>query len=601
MLLTTPPKLTTTDFWLLTGNDYVSVPFINKEGAIRQIGLIHQLTNSLIQFEGGAEGLLKPYVEVDGRVLKTEFQWSMVEHWLPRGQIRIAGLEIVAEVLAPVNTKGFLYRLTVINRSDRRHQLLLGFSGSFQCVNRSIFRSFPLKDKQVVFDDWTKTLVLSTGSYGLIPSLAVGGDIDWLESRVGTEGYQLQKSCSLDCGERASFTLYGAVNKEPDGAATSVIHLRRQGWCFLYKETLGWLNKHKISFPKNSFRTLFYRNYWFNYFYAVGKSVDTGEIVPMTSRSSRYYVSSAFWARDSLLWSFPAILLVSQARAKEILLVVFARHGENAGEHAHYIDGSVLYPGFELDQAAAYIIALARYLKWTKDYSILRDESIRQGLDKVMQKILSNKTKLGLYRTFLDPSDDPICFPYLTYDNVICWRAFKDIAQIYLLMGSKGGYQRFNIEAQQLKKNIYRYCLIKGPTGRMFPWATDGRGNFELYDAPPGSLQLLSWYGFCRQNDPLYQNTVSWIFSDNNPYYCRGLYEGVGSKHAPHPWVFSLCNSLLSQKSGEALDVLGRISMDNGFASETYSGHTGKALTGAAFATCAGFLSYSLWEYFCDN
>jgi len=29
-------------------------------------------------------------------------------------------------------------------------------------------------------------------------------------------------------------------------------------------------------------------------------------------------------------------------------------HSKNPGDHAHYIDGTVLYPGFELDEAASY-------------------------------------------------------------------------------------------------------------------------------------------------------------------------------------------------------------------------------------------------------
>ena len=40
----------------------------------------------------------------------------------------------------------------------------------------------------------------------------------------------------------------------------------------------------------------------------------------MTSRSPRYYVSAAYWDRDSLLWAFPAILTVDAAYAREIFL-----------------------------------------------------------------------------------------------------------------------------------------------------------------------------------------------------------------------------------------------------------------------------------------
>jgi len=39
--------------------------------------------------------------------------------------------------------------------------------------------------------------------------------------------------------------------------------------------------------------------------YAWGKTIDTEQVVGVTSRSPRYYVSAAYWDRDAMLWSFP--------------------------------------------------------------------------------------------------------------------------------------------------------------------------------------------------------------------------------------------------------------------------------------------------------
>ena len=66
-------------------------------------------------------------------------------------------------------------------------------------------------------------------------------------------------------------------------------------------------------------------NLFFSFFFASGRTLDTEEMCLMTSRSPRYYVSAAYWARDSLLWSFPAIVLTDAAYAREILMHVFTR------------------------------------------------------------------------------------------------------------------------------------------------------------------------------------------------------------------------------------------------------------------------------------
>ena len=66
--------------------------------------------------------------------------------------------------------------------------------------------------------------------------------------------------------------------------------------------------------PLQRFRALANRNLFFNYFFALGKTVDTDQLAAVTSRSPRYYVSAAFWGRDCLLWSFPGVLLAARDR-----------------------------------------------------------------------------------------------------------------------------------------------------------------------------------------------------------------------------------------------------------------------------------------------
>ena len=91
---------------------------------------------------------------------------------------------------------------------------------------------------------------------------------------------------------------------------------------------------------------------FFCLFYSTGLTLDTEERVLVTSRSPRYYVSAAYWDRDSLLWSFPTLLDADHELAREALLYAFGRQARNIGTHSRYIDGTVLEPGLRARRAA---------------------------------------------------------------------------------------------------------------------------------------------------------------------------------------------------------------------------------------------------------
>ena len=98
-------------------------------------------------------------------------------------------------------------------------------------------------------------------------------------------------------------------------------------------------------------------------------------------------------------------------------------------------------------------------------------------------------------------------------------------------------------------------------------------------------------------DDPVWQSTVRAIRSEAYPLSFAGRpIAEIGWRHAPHPWVLSICNSLLCGHADTALAHLARTRMDNGLACESVNEDTGACETGAAFATCAGFLAYALWS-----
>ena len=228
--------------------------------------------------------------------------------------------------------------------------------------------------------------------------------------------------------------------------------------------------------------------------------MDTEELICATSRSDRYYVSAAYWDRDTLLWAFPTILSADPALAKSILVYVFNRQRHRIGHHSRYIDGTLLEPGFELDELAAPVIALERYVDKTGDRALLSERYIQDTVREILEALENEYCEeLSLYGTFLQPTDDEIVFPYLTYDNVLVWRMFLAISRLF-----PQKYEALAASAETLRDAILRHCRKFAADGSPFyAWSIDSDGQYDVYDEPPGSLQLLPYYGFCSMMSPV--------------------------------------------------------------------------------------------------
>lgn len=596
----------------LTGNEYLSFPeILPLTGSINSINLLHLGACGLLEFRGSkGSPFLKPFLQIDGKEINLagKLRWLYLDNWIPAFYMETDKLSLNGAVVAPPGYRGGVCVLCFRNRGEKAIRIKLGWRGSWGSFCRTVFQRQKLAvERRVFFNSWTGGLVLEARVGAPLAAVALApspGSVKIQEPRGRKDlfSYTAAAAFVVEAGKRKSITLYLAANLDGDGAATTLVDLKRWGSRRLFSLTRSWLQKHRIHLEVPRLNRVLNRNLFFNYFYALGRSIDTDKWVPVTSRSPRYYVSGAFWSRDALLWSFPGLLLLDKETSRQVLLEVFGRHLDRAGEHAHYINGVVLYPGFELDQLAAYFLAIKRYLDFTQDHSILRENVVKAGLKTLLNKIMERRDPVtGLFSTFLDPSDDPVKYPFLVYNNALIFCSLEFLSSLQerkLWAADDVDNPDLKALAAVLKEAIYRHGVVEGPFGPMFAWAVDGRGRFQLYDNPPGSLQLLPHYGFCREDDDIYLNTVKWIRSSYNPYFHRGEpFAETGSIHARNPWPLGAANDLLAKNEG-AEEFFCRARLDNGFACETVHPAGGWATTGLAFASAAGFISYALWWRF---
>jgi hypothetical protein len=391
----------------------------------------------------------------------------------------------------------------------------------------------------------------------------------------------------------APLTLCIGLAPEADGARTTALHLVRVGWDALYRRTAAKLDALAAHGPDGPLACVYRRNLYFGYFYAQAEALEGGTVL-LTSRSPLYYVSGAYWARDALLWFFPMLLRADAERARIVLECALARYARWPGEHAQYVSGPPLYPGFELDQASAYLLALARFVEAGGVPDFVAE--LARPLDTVIARIRAERhPECSLYRTFLSPTDDPVPHPYLSYDNALLSAALGRAAAV--LDSKTAAWARQ--EAQAIRAALYRYAVVQGPFGPMFAFAFEPGGEHVVADEPAGSLSLLTHLGFCAADDPVFRATAQWIHSAHNPYHFTGGFPGEGSAHFPYPSGFSLANRLLLGESPwreEALAVLGKAPLDGRLVPESYDAATGQVRTGAGFATLAAFVVYALSE-----
>lgn len=578
--------------YLPTGSEQVSLPRVNEINAgVEDLTFLHMASRGLIDLRGGQlEPLMRPFVAPQGVEAELGgFEWSRLGHWYPRFAARAGALGLEGVILTPVGERGFGYRLRLTNNGAETVETAFGLRGqtgsAWHCVNVDK----PIEGALNCYVSGWSGLPVFEQMCG-VPLFALAPICEGecrAEFEPAGEGWlwRLERTVRLAPGESAEFTAWWGLGLEEVSAVTSARELQRRGWDWELRRSLAWLAQRSLDLGDEALTRLYNTNLFFCIFFSTGRTLDTEELVLVTSRSPRYYVSAAYWDRDSLLWSFPAVLDADAALAREMLGYVFGRQRRNIGVHSRFIDGTVLEPGFELDELMAPVLALERYVDATGDRSVLADPDVLRGIDGILKKLDAERAEgCELYETFLQPTDDERVYPYITYDNVLVWRALRALGRLF-------ERPELTERAERVRRAIYDNCIFDGA----FAWSVDLAGGHDVYDEPPGSLLLLPYYGFCAWDDPVYLKTAAMIRSPDYAYSFAGCeIAEIGCPHAPHPWLLSIGNSLLCGRSGEALEHLRRTRLDNGIACESVDEHTGECTTGEAFATCAGFICHAL-------
>ena len=610
-----PLTLQTSDV-LATGNEWIALPDIRvADGALTTFNALSMRDRGLLQASGeGARPVLQPYVLASGKPLPlNHLEWSVLDYWIPQGRQTADGLEISLTYCAPNAFRAAFVRLTATNHRAEAVPLTLGVRSSFGALRRVTYVPVTLRGELTVGPaTWVEpgeVYSYITNDTHFAWSLVHPGSKAILASPpvVLAPEADAAKTVTLKPGESTEALFVLAVGVEEFSASHNARALRetldRLGSDAVLEQAAAWCRARTRMTGRADLDVVMNRNFLFTALYAWGRTIDTEQLVGVTSRSPRYYVSAGYWDRDAMLWSFPGLLDIDPVAARDALSYALTVQLRNTGVHSRFIDGVVLEDGFQLDEAAAPIVALASYVRATRDvpYLIAHREALVELRDRLVARF---DPQFGLSSSLQDSQDEYQKLPFLTYDNVLVWRALSDIAILFDRLKDPVRAADMRARAGALHAAILAHAVVPdapGAAGPVLAAATDGQ-HFVMSDIPPGSLLKLPTLGFMGENDPLFVRTYDWLHSPSYSYsYSTKRFGLPGSYRLPFTSSWTVADELLLTRNRErAQFILVTSPWDGGIISEGIDPDSGRMdAAGRAFATAAGYVAHAICVVSC--
>ena len=597
-----------------TGNDWIALPSIRAaDGALQNFNVISMRYRGLIEMAGvDGRPLMAPFVEIAGvRRPLAQLHWSLRDYWIPTGTMEADGVRVRLTYVAPPDSRAAIVGFQVTNLRSAPVRVGPGMDLDWGRTSRVTYSPELLSGSRTMsptpIDTGMEIFKYNTDDTQVAWGFAYVGSNGTLHAGTDNPGLTAVHDAELAPGQTLDvhFILGVGVDEYSAAYAMRVLNKKidRYGLDGIIDQAADDARRRTRTTGDPELDRIMNRNLLFTTYYAWGRTIDTEQFVGMTSRSNRYYVSAAYWDRDAMLWSLPALLDSDPARAREALDYALGIQARNIGTHSRFIDGIVLEDGFELDELVAPIVALASYVEATGDMTML--DRHREVIATLLRRLNEQRDPVtGLYATFQDSQDEYLKKPFNIYDNVLVWRALRELAAIALRDHDGRQQAMLTGEAAKLSAAIRRYGVRDGASGAGGPIfaAIVDANSADFVDIPPGSLMKLPALGFISEDDPLFRRTYAWLHSPHYAYsYADQPYGLPGSYRLPFTTSWEVADHLqLKAGRAQALKILRHSPWDGGIITEGVKADTGIPDTqGLAFATAAGYVAHSICEQYC--
>lgn len=189
-----------------------------------------------------------------------------------------------------------------------------------------------------------------------------------------------------------------------------------------------------------------------------------------------------------------------------------------------------------------------------------------RALDTMTNDGWGNPVKgVGLIVSSFRPSDDATTFQFLIPSNFFAISSLRKAAEILKQVNKEEALAKECTDlAQEVETAIRRYATHNHPKyGTIYAFEVDGFGNQLLMDdANVPSLLAMPYLGDVDVNDPIYQNTRRFVWSEDNPYFFKGKAgEGIGGPHVGYDMIWPMSIMMKAFTSQDDAEIKACIQM----------------------------------------
>ena len=201
---------------------------------------------------------------------------------------------------------------------------------------------------------------------------------------------------------------------------------------------------------------------------------------------------------------------------------------------------------------------------------------------------------VGLIVSSFRPSDDATTFDFLVPSNFFAVTSLRKAAEILTTVNkNKELAKECRALADEVEAALKKYAVVEHPKyGKIYAFEVDGFGNaFLMDDSNAPSLLSMAYLGDVDVDDPIYQNTRRFVWSEDNPYFFKGTAgEGIGGPHIGYDmiWPMSIMmKAFTSRDDAEikwCMETLMKTDAGTGFMHESFHKDNPEKFTRAWFA-----------------
>jgi hypothetical protein len=570
--------------WQLTGNHWLAIPCIHPaDGSIHALGVVHRGARAAVEFAGGADfvaggapALLKPVIEIDGRVhdlAAGTMVWERALEWLPTFTCTLGDVVVRGTIFAPygrdADLAGAVYAITLESRGEAR-AVRVRLEGTLGHRQLRVRTPRPADDASLVSCGSPGLVLLEGSAQPGLAAMAVTAD-DEAELAIADGRFSLTRMLALPAGGHADTAFFLAAGPERDGAEATVAVLRRRGWRSLLAGTRDALQQLEQSTGSEGVDRLINRNLLFAYFYGVARALDDAHYYLVRTRAPWHSAGVTVRDWDALMWTLPAVQLADAGLARELLLRMCELHGYAPGRGVHYLDGTLFEPGFALEGVAAYPIAVDRYARDTGDGAIVDEPAIGDALYLANDDLRDRRDRrFPLYSSEVTPGNTPVVLSFTLHANAAAAQALEILRRTLDEETSRSVEDPAAVRAA-----IRRHFAPERDQKATLRASIDLVGEYSAEDEPSASAVWLPLYETLDRNDSLYRRTVKAI-----PRERSALVREIGR--------------LLGPDAEQVLQWLRHAPLHGGVAAE-FVDDAGVATGNAGDAALSGLLAWTAW------